>query len=435
MYIIYCMEPNTDQQTVPTASPIGETNQPQIIPNVTPVPTKKPSFLLPVLLVLLAIVSGGSYYLYTQNNTVAPETAVLPTEKPSMFLTLATGSGTVSGVGNEVLISGTTLPNSTVLLYSDTDQTSVDADATGAFEETVLVDNSDGLVRVQAISQDGLEMEKTLAITLPAIDVLGKSDSKTNNGKNDTIKESNANKTTNTNKPADISPTQKIKSTTIQGQIKKPTPKSNISVITEPTKAKKEAIRITTSEKVKNTGKIGTLAIKNMLRNASESGTASLSGEVKKFAVKQASPAAQMKRHAVSGIISGLADGEITLVHQIQRERTYTVFYTPETVVHSKSSDTPMEATLTLGMRIAVVGELSDAGELIAKRIHIIPGKAVGIFSKQPLSTQSGEQSASPSTTISVSPSATGVVTPSVVPTETIIPATPVPTTENELPQ
>ena len=69
-------------------------------------------------------------------------------------------------------------------------------------------------------------------------------------------------------------------------------------------------------------------------------------------------------------------------------------------------------ADLSLGLRIAAVGDLNEEGLLVAKRIHVIPGKATGIFEKQPFTA----------------PEATGTATPSATPTATGSATTPIPT-------
>ncbi|TSC88120.1 MAG: hypothetical protein G01um101416_143 [Microgenomates group bacterium Gr01-1014_16] len=93
----------------------------------------------------------------------------------------------------------------------------------------------------------------------------------------------------------------------------------------------------------------------------------------KKILIREvnASVSAQLKRRAVIGVISALNDNTITLTHQIQKDRSYTIFFDSNTVIKSKSAATS-SAALAVGQRIIAVGSLKDTG-ILAKLIHIIP--------------------------------------------------------------
>ncbi len=180
--------------------------------------------------------------------------------------------------------------------------------------------------------------------------------------------------------------------------------------------------------------KIGTLKLKELIALIStDSGNMSSSGaklKIQKVFVKQASESAQSKRKAVQGVIIDISGNTITVAHQIQRERTYTVLITSETYIQTKSSESSNSATLSasgsasvnltslqVGQRIVAVGDLNETGGIIAKRIHIIPGKASGIFKKLPVSTPSASLIASPSAVATVSAS----VLPSFAPSPSVV--------------
>lgn len=124
------------------------------------------------------------------------------------------------------------------------------------------------------------------------------------------------------------------------------------------------------------------------------------SGKIKKAVkvfVKEATAAAQLKKKAVHGVITGISGSTLTVAHQIQRERINQVLVTASTLIKMKSSGVGSEATgsagaggLTVGMRIVAVGEPNAAGALVARRIHVIPGKATGIFRRLPVASPSG---------------------------------------------
>lgn len=164
--------------------------------------------------------------------------------------------------------------------------------------------------------------------------------------------------------------------------------------------------------------KIGALKLRDLIAVVSSgSGDATDSGKfkVKKIFVKEATAAAQLKRRAVHGVITNISSNIISLVHQIQRERTYTVVVNDLTVIKLKSEEATGSASLAslaVGQRIVAVGEPSDSG-LVAKLIHVIPGKAIGIFKKYPLATPSASLAATPTASTTASAQPTVVPTPS----------------------
>lgn len=140
-------------------------------------------------------------------------------------------------------------------------------------------------------------------------------------------------------------------------------------------------------------------------------------GKVMKLKVRTASSSAQLKRHAVSGVITEVGDGVLTIAHLIHRDRVYTIFVDDLTVIAMKGKEAATFADLVVGQRIAAVGAPTDSG-LLAKRIHVIPGKATGVFQKQPLATASGTLTTTPSATVAATstPSPQLTATPSPTP-------------------
>ncbi|OGG04887.1 hypothetical protein A2Z33_06315 [Candidatus Gottesmanbacteria bacterium RBG_16_52_11] len=80
-----------------------------------------------------------------------------------MFLALNT-AGATTAVNGEILVSGRTLPNATVLIYTDADETSIESSGDGQFESTVIVGENGGLVRVTAFSDAGEETSETISV-------------------------------------------------------------------------------------------------------------------------------------------------------------------------------------------------------------------------------------------------------------------------------
>lgn len=162
-----------------------------------------------------------------------------------------------------------------------------------------------------------------------------------------------------------------------------------------------------------NRGKGGINSIKKedkvaLISDDDEEGTEG--GKAKRLVrvfVKEASAAAQSKRRAVHGVITKINGLTLTIAHQTHRERIYQVTADAATVIKLKGVQDAIFSSLQVGQRIAAVGDLTSGGGILAKRIHVIPGKAKGIFRRFPVATSSAQPSASASATPTASASAT----------------------------
>ena len=127
---------------------------------------------------------------------------------------------------------------------------------------------------------------------------------------------------------------------------------------------------------------------------------ATQSGKGKKALVifaKDATVSAQLKRKAVQGIVLENNSGTLTIAHQTQRSRKNIVLTDSDTIVKFKSTIASASA-IAVGDRIAAMGLPNSLGQLLARLIHIIPGKASGILQKFPLATPTATSTATPST-------------------------------------
>jgi hypothetical protein len=135
---------------------------------------KAKSPLLPILLgvlVLLAIAGIGAYFFLTRK-PVKPKTdiqlpiPVQPSATPvPLFLTLSSPTAATKAINGEILVSGTTLPLTTVMIVTDSDETSLESDSDGLFESSVLIGEKGGLLKVTVYSSAGEEKSETLSIT------------------------------------------------------------------------------------------------------------------------------------------------------------------------------------------------------------------------------------------------------------------------------
>lgn len=124
---------------------------------------------------------------------------------------------------------------------------------------------------------------------------------------------------------------------------------------------------------------VGPVKLKEIITRMGTNPTATAAGKMKvqRVVVKNATSSAQLKRRAAMGIIQTISSQTLTLTHQIKKDQIYTVFLTSQTVVKSKAATG--SASLAVGQRVAVVGDLVSGG-ISAKLIHIIPGLARGLL-------------------------------------------------------
>lgn len=210
---------------------------------------------------------------------------------------------------------------------------------------------------------------------------------------------------------------------------------SGNTIQVEEKKGKKQEVTIDKQTKVvgqdNKQAKLGAIKLKDIIAaiGTEEGQTATQTGKfkVKKLFVQEATASAQMKRRAVQGMIMDISGSIVTLSHQIQEALLYTIIVNDETVIKTKeASESGTLASLAVGQRIVAVGDLSETGGILAKRIHVIPGKATGIFKKQPVATPSAVITSIITATPSAAP--TSSATPSTTPTSTLPEESPTPT-------
>jgi hypothetical protein len=376
---------------------------PPVPPQSLPVkpPKSDAPLRLGILLFLLVCAIGELAFVLTR---ASEPTYYPPTVARPFFLTLDENAGTVTAMDSQVLVSGKTFANATVAVYSDTDTAIVESDTQGRFESTVSVGDTGGVVGITAYGPAGEEMTKTIAFSSVANGVLGVSNKvppgqvKKTTGASDT--KTNAGKNQNVLTP-EAAAAVKIKETKLVSDF--------------------EANRTPPPKQAKLS--VGTL--KDLIALESTKSAQRPPGvKMTKLDITEASSGATLSRRAVSGVITAVDGTTITVSHLIHRERTWTVLVNAQTVITGKDVATG-SATLTVGMRIAAVGQPTDLG-LLAERIHIIPGKAIGVWKRFPVATSSAQVSPTPVASPSASPTETitptETVTPTATPTATLSP-------------
>ncbi|OGD54544.1 hypothetical protein A3J78_02180 [Candidatus Beckwithbacteria bacterium RBG_13_35_6] len=321
---------------------------------------------------------------------------------------------------NVLTVKGTTLPNSVVVFYTETDENSVESDANGNFAGTINLQGGINTLVVTAFSEIGEEKTQV-------VDVVYEEAEQADN----TPSESSVQGVQIAKKPENNpASTKKQDKQAIVGNIDEVTTDSLIVI------DKKGKIKVKTNldqetpiiGQDKNQLKIKDLKTKDRTAIVTEEGIATKSPRLKKALKvyqKEATYSAQLKRRAVQGIIIILNKPLITLAHQTQRERHFNILTNDDTEYKVKNVAISSFADLKLGDRIMAVGDIDEIGNITAKRIHLIPGKAIGIFKKLPVATESAQLSPSPISTVSASPSP--LASASATPSPSILPVSPSP--------
>lgn len=388
--------------------------------------------ILALIVVLEAGMVIGGYIYYRkmaeiiQNNQFIDSLAPAPAPKP-LFLSVDSLNGSLTSVDDEILVSGKTLPNTPVIAYSDADEFALESDTEGNFQDSLLLSNANGLVRVTAYGEDGEEKTLTFNLSEVGTTVLGRSVSKDieNNGK--------ANKLTE--KPA-TTKIEKIPSPKTPSLAVSPSLKVSEKITPTPVaRSKKTSEFLSEKTQIKKVEKLGAARIVTLLNSEPD---LELKLPTKKLESVEVTQAVEFKRHAISGVIINNSAGVITLAHQIQRDREVAVYYNSATRITIKDNPDASSAQLVPGMRIVAVGVPSEDG-LLASKILVIPGKATGILTKNPISpAPSSTTTPTPTPTASPIPSASPTVsgTPSVTltvsPTVSLTPSTTVSPTASD---
>lgn len=421
----------------PPASPqpSHESHNPgPVAPSLPPLEPKHTRSAAPaivaVLIVLLAAVGVGAYFLQPKKQALQPSPVTEVTPTP-FFLQVQSPNGETGIVAGEILVAGQTFPNTPLSIYSDIDDAAVQSDGSGHFETTVMVGEDGGAVRVIAYNVNGEETSATIDVGGQA--VLGKSDApgqqkkeeasvtvsnqgngnsadKSNNGaKSDTTASQNVNGNGNANdnsqkeKPAGAAASIAVATTAKNKQASKEQ--------TDPAAFLKVKVKETV------TAKLGPEKIKELLGNPAGSESARLA--MKMVEARPASAGAQMKRHGIMGVITAVTDSSVIVMHQNKAGQTDTILYNINTIIQSESDKSGTAAAFAVGQRINAVGYPSAQG-LLATRIHIIPGEPVNVsavFRLAPTgtATDAAGSTSSAAPVLTVTPAATA--TPSVQPT------------------
>ncbi len=366
--------------------------------------------------VIATIIVGSMVILVIglKNRAISPEFTLPKIVQPKLSLTLESPASGDIVLDDLVLVKGKTLPQTTVVFYTETDENSMESDSQGNFEGTLTLEIGINTLTVTAFAENGEEKTITLDLVYDEESVKGV--------KTDKIPPGQAKKVTPPGKAVignvdDVTDDSLVVTGKGKGKVK--------------TKVDKDTKIIGQDKKLLRLNSLQPDDLAAVIATDSGEATDSAQPKAHKIYVKKAAQVQQSKRRAVHGVITSLGEPLITLVHQIHRERTYILTTNEATVIKVKGVTDATFADLVVGQRIAAVGDLDETGTLVAKRIHVIPGKATGIFKKAPLeipeeATPSPEATTSP--TLAPSPTATPsspTVTPTVLLTPTPTPALP----------
>jgi hypothetical protein len=398
---------NTNVNPSITEAEIKDTTSPAGIE----APKKKAPIALLLILGLVVLIAAPVLY-FTLNQPIkeveSPTLAALPTPVP-FFLDLENPAAEAVSVEGQVLVSGKTFANTTIAVITEDDELILESDELGNFEGTIMIGDEGGLLTITAYSEEGEEISKTFMVSASDTTSLQTTD---------LVMAAAEIMAKNENQPSGARP---VKANSTKERIQTNPAEKQIKV--------KAFLEVkTATRQAAKAEKIEVKALKEIMAKTRMDKDATMAAnlKIKKMATQEATAGAVLKRHAVSGVITAISDGMITVSHQIQRDRSTEVYFNPATIISMKDTETASASSFTVGMRVTAVGEPVTDG-LLAKRIHVIPGKATGLFEKNPVASKSADPDDDKDATDSgtASPSATPAVTASLTPSNTPTPATP----------
>lgn len=340
---------------------------------------KKSLIILISCLFLLIAVSLTTYFLATeskkhpesiQDSQVQEPTSASPEEEITVFDVFPQEGSVI----NEELIavSGKTLPNSVVAIYSSTDITSTESDNDGNFLTDLYL--SPG-INTLTITAYGKTSENTVEINVVYDDsVMGV-------------------KTDKSNSPAQEKSAAAIKNIKDEKASVGKIDSVNSSSLTIGTiNSKKETIQIDKDTKIigENNKQIQVsmldpsqivAVVKAQNKTGDSSASGSPSEKALKIYVKENNQV--RKRNSVQGVVLSINENFLTLIHQVQNNRQYQIVIDENTRYKVKGVENATIADVKTGFRIIVIGDNNDDSSITAKMIHVIPAVAEGILIKQ----------------------------------------------------
>jgi hypothetical protein len=126
--------------------------------------SKSKLIIIIVAVLLLAGAAGGGYWYYMNMSKTEPVVQATPTPTIVQPLTLELESPTDGTIveGSTLTVTGKTLPNTTVVFYTETAEGSAQSDASGNFSGTITLTNGINSLVVTAFGEDG--EEKTVSV-------------------------------------------------------------------------------------------------------------------------------------------------------------------------------------------------------------------------------------------------------------------------------
>ncbi|HJZ05653.1 hypothetical protein A2634_05290 [Candidatus Amesbacteria bacterium RIFCSPHIGHO2_01_FULL_48_32] len=141
-------------------------------PEVPPVVISSKFSALPYVVlgvVLVALIATGAIMWIKRPTKPSPQPQLAQVIPPSptpeaLFLKLTSPTSGEQAVDGEIIVSGQTLPNTTVLVYTESDQTSVESDSSGLFETTITLGKGSNALTVTAFGDNGDESSQSIDV-------------------------------------------------------------------------------------------------------------------------------------------------------------------------------------------------------------------------------------------------------------------------------
>jgi hypothetical protein len=123
---------------------------------------KQERVILAFIAVLIGLlVAGLAFYFYQSTKTISSNQIILnapsptPTPKPTAYISLNQPSDETVVTNKTFIISGKTNPDATIIIYTSSNQATIQPSSQGDFSTTIILDDGGNLIKLMSVLPGG----------------------------------------------------------------------------------------------------------------------------------------------------------------------------------------------------------------------------------------------------------------------------------------